>query len=259
MRSTLLCILSLSWLCACAESEPQGVTPYRLGQALVIGESEGGELTSVNAACDTDACNAVRERCGSDAYADVVLDDSGNVADVLCFRGNLKVEEIGLDTVGSARAGNNTVLVFDAEDDGDDVTGDVVLEGNNSVVYGKGADVSVIGGSLSIVKNNAIVRGVSIAGDLVIDKNNAQLSFTEIHGDLTIAGNNTTLAECVVHGQVRISGNNTVLVRNQFASTGAITGKNLTCNDNVRFVATDAADAGGVSEFDAEVSCGDAR
>ena len=258
MRNTVLSILSFTWLCACAGSDPQGSTPYRLGQALVIGESEGGELTTVDAACDTEACAAVRERCGDEAYADVVLDESGNVADVLCFRGNLKVEELGVDTVDSARAGNNTVLVLDAEDDGDDVTGDVVLEGNNSVVYGKGADVSVIGGSLLIEKNNAIVRGVSIAGDLVIDKNNAQLSFTEIHGDLTIAGNNTTLAECVVHGQVRITGNNTVLVQNQLAATGAISGKNLTCNDNVRFVEADGADAG-VGTEPAAVSCGDAR
>jgi hypothetical protein len=256
MRTTIAYVLACSWLCACSKgnsgndpgsgNDSIGSMPYQLGQALVIGESANGELVSVDEDCDTAACQAVRERCGDSAYADVVVDEDGEVLDVLCFRGNATVQEIGPDAVATASAGNDTVLVLDGADDGVDVTGDVVLSGNNAVLYGRGADVSQVGGSVTIEKNNAIVRGVSILGDLTLDKNNAQLSFTEIHGDVTISGNNTTLAECVIFGQLHITGVNTVLVQNRFQGPRALSGKNLTCNGNTSFegAPADAADAG---------------
>jgi hypothetical protein len=222
------------------------VTPYRLGQALVIGDQQGDELATVDDECDSAECEAVRERCGENAYADVVLDEDGEVADVVCFRGNARIVELGDEAVDSAEAGNNTVLVLDGEDDGADVTGDVTLSGNNAVLYGEGAGVSVVGGSVNIEKNNAVVRGVTINGDVVIDKNNAQLTFTTILGDLTIAGNNTTLAECTVFGTLRVLGNNTVLVQNELAEGAELTGKNLRCNANVGF--EDANDDAEVSE-----------
>jgi hypothetical protein len=230
-----------------------GPSPYPLGQALVIGESPEAQLVSVDAACDTEACSAVRERCGEPAYAEVVVDDAGHVLDVVCFRGNATVQEIGDDAVATASAGNNTVLVFDALDDGADVTGDVVLTGNNAVIYGKGADVSRIAGTVSIEKNNAVVRGVSIGGDVRIEKNNAQLSFVEIFGDLSIEGNNTTLASSIVHGQVTISGVNTVLVQNRFFTARTLAGKNLECNGNTTVSEAEAPRAG-----DAGVGAGDA-
>jgi hypothetical protein len=248
MRATIGYVLASVWLSSCASGSSGSTAsdapvPYRLGQALVIGEVEGGELTPVDGSCDSDVCAAVRERCGDQAYADVVLGADGQVLDVLCFRGNAEAESLGTASVETASAGNNTVLVFDDVADGDDVTGDVVLEGNNAVVYGHGADVSRIGGDLAIDKNNAIVRGVAIVGDVTITKNNAQLAFTEIFGDLTIEGNNTTLAECVVHGAVRIDGVNTVLVNNHFRGARQLSGKNLECNGNTSFEG-ELADAG---------------
>lgn len=248
MRVSIAAISSCLYLClGChGEGSPSGQAepsaPYRLGQALVIGDGES-ELTNVDDGCDSAACAAVRERCGDDAYADVVVDASGQVLDVLCFRGNAHIEEVGREAVETLSAGNGTVLVLDGEDDGVDVTGDVVLAGNNAVLYGQGVDVSQVGG-LSIEKNNAIVRGVTILGDVVISKNNAQLSFCEIRGDLTISGNNTTLAECTVHGQVTIDGVNTVLVNDRFASARTLSGKNLSCSGNT------------VLELEAEVDAG---
>jgi hypothetical protein len=248
MRTMIASILPFVWLCGCADDSAPN-TPYTLGQALVIGQQEAA-LTSVDESCDSAACQAVRERCGEDAYADVVVDESGQVLDVICFRGNAEIQEIGSNAVDSASAGNNTVLVLDDVDDGADVTGSVVLTGNNAVLYGRGADVSQVG-ALDIQKNNAIVRGVSILGDVTIDKNNAQLSFCEIHGDLTILGNNTTLAECVVHGQVQIEGVNTVLVNNRFSTERALAGKNLSCNGNVGIDAAADAEAGATDAPDA--------
>ena len=99
MRTTIAYMSTLVCLCACAESGSSGQhaseTPYRLGQALVIGESEGGELVSVDESCDSAACQAVRDRCGEQAYADVVVDEDGNVLDVLCFRGDAQVQQVG--------------------------------------------------------------------------------------------------------------------------------------------------------------------
>lgn len=234
------------------------LSPYPLGQALVIGESPEAQLVSVDAACATDTCSAVRERCGDPAYAEVVVGEAGEVLDVVCFRGNATFQEIGDDGVASASAGNNTVLVFDALDDGDDVTGDVTLTGNNAVIYGKGADVSRIAGTVNIEKNNAVVRGVSIGGDVRIEKNNAQLSFVEIFGDLSIAGNNTTLAGSIVHGQVTITGVNTVLVQNRFFAEGTLAGKNLECNGNVSVSGAEAPPASdaGVAADDAGNTAG---
>jgi hypothetical protein len=218
----------------CGDDGQGHSTPYRLGQAIVIGENEGGILTSVDRDCDTPECDAVLERCGAEAFADVILDEGGAVVDVVCYKRNVTLREVGIDAVASARVGNNTVLVLDAEDDGADVTGDVTIDGNNAVIYGEGAAVSVIGG-LVVEKNNAIIRGVTIEGNVTIEKNNAKLTFCDIQGDLTITGNNTTVAECVVHGLVSITGNNTLLVQSEFQGVASLEGKNLTCNANRRF------------------------
>lgn len=256
MRTTLYGAIVFASLTACGDEGAEPVVPYRLGQALVIGDDEGEHVADVDA-CeeeDEDACEAVLERCGEEAYADVVLNESGEVADVLCYRGNVHVEEIGDETVETAEAGNNTVLVLDDIDDGADVSGAVVLSGNNAIVYGQGADVSVIG-SLAIEKNNAIVRGVTIQGDVTIDKNNAQLSFVVIEGNLVINANNATLASSTVLGSVTILGNNAVFVDNQIAGADALAGQNLTCNGNHRI---DDADADGEieeSEVGAEITC----
>jgi hypothetical protein len=256
MRNTIgFVFLALFAGCTRGEggSAAAGLSPYPLGQALVIGESREGQLVSVDGACDTEACSAVRERCGDPAYAEVVVDEDGQVLDVVCFRGNAAFQEIGDDAVATASAGNNTVLVFDALDDGADVTGDVVLTGNNAVIYGKGADVSRIAGTVRIEKNNAVVRGVSIGGDVRIEKNNAQLSFVEIFGNLSIEGNNTTLASSIVHGQVTINGVNTVLVQNRFFAVSTLAGKNLECNGNVTVSEAEAPPAS-----DAGLAAGDA-
>jgi hypothetical protein len=257
MYASKLVFVALGLIVACSSeerAESDSVTPYRVGQALVIGDDDGERTMSVDDDCDTAVCASVRERCSEEAYADVVLDDDGEVADVVCYKRNVDVVELGEDPVASASAGNNTVLVLDDEDDGADVEGDVRLEGNNAVVYGHGADVSVIGGTLAIEKNNAIVRGVTVRGDVTIDKNNAKLLFTTIEGSLTILGNNTTVAGSRVLGELTILGNNTVLVQNELADAGPISGKNLRCNGNVQIEADDAVDAGAPAAGDAGVA-----
>jgi hypothetical protein len=237
-------------LLACAGEEPEAITPYRLGQALRIGPEKGGTPEDLAEVCDEadddEACLTAVEQCGSNAYADVVVDEHGAPLDVLCYGANVTVREVGADAVPSETVGNHTVLVLDDLDDGADVTGDVTLSGNGAVLYGKGADVSVIAGTLAIEKNNAIVRGVRVQGDVTVTKNNVRLAFCQIDGDLTISGNNATVAECIVHGRVRIEGNNAVFVQNELENNDTLSGKNLRCNANVSFENADAD--GSVSE-----------
>jgi hypothetical protein len=239
---------------ACAQGEPEYATPYGVNQAMLIGPDKGGTLTDV-ADCDSDECSAVVERCGEGSFADVMLDPDSNVLDILCYGPHVTVKEIGRDPVETARAGNNTVLVLDGDADGVDVTGDVIIDGNNAVVYGKGSDVSLIAGSLSVEKNNAIVRGVRIQGDVTITKNDTKLAFCQIDGDLTITGNNTSLGECVVHGRLRIEGNNTVLVQNQLGAAPTLLGKHSSCNANRTFVDADADLVVSAGELGAELVC----
>lgn len=250
----LLVTLLAATLPACSEA-PQETTPYAPGDATVIGVEQGGQAMTLDEACSEHECNEEVDACGDRAAADVILDENGEVVDVICYKQDVDVETLPIDEIESATAGNNTVLVLDDVADGADVIGDVTLEGNNVVVWGHGPDVSEIGGTVDIEKNNAVVRGVRIGGDMIISKNNAQLAFCEIEGNLTITGNNTTLAECTVHGSVTIEGVNTVLVQNRFTQA-EIAAKNLICNDNVLLTDADAgvdADAGAASP--AAVEC----
>ncbi len=224
---------------ACGNDGSTARAPYAPGDITIIGQNLGGEEVPL-ADCGVE-CATVATECGENAAADIVVDEQGAVADVICFKPNLDVREIGDEEVASAEAANNTVLVLDGLADGLDVSGDVRVHGNNVVVWGHGPDFSEVGGTLLIEKNNAIVRGVRIHGDVAITKNNAQLSFCVIEGDLTITGNNTTVAECVVHGEVKVAGVNTVLAANRFGGTSLIQGKNLTCNNNFSIGDEDAA------------------
>ncbi|MEO8179014.1 MAG: hypothetical protein ABI895_09295 [Deltaproteobacteria bacterium] len=258
VRWTLSCVLVGLLACGGGE-EPEAITPYRLRQALLIGPDKGGTPEALDHVCDDaadrDACRDGIEQCGQDAYADVVVDEDGSLLDVLCYGANVTVREVGDDPVANEVVGNHTVLVLDDVDDGADVTGDVTLSGNGAVLYGKGADVSVIGGTLAIEKNNAIVRGVRIQGDVTVVKNNIKLAFCEIDGDLTLSGNNATVAECIVHGRVLIGGINTVFAQNELGANDALSGKNLRCNANVSFEDSDADGSVSDAELGRAVTC----
>jgi hypothetical protein len=242
-------------VCACSSSSSELVLPYPVGQAMVFGAPEGGVTTPVDAACATETCLAVLERCGGNAYAEVVLGTPGNVLDVMCYPGDLRVREIGAAPFEAIGEESDTVFVFDALEDGADVLGDVTVIGENDVLYGAGAEVSILGGDLGIDGERTVLRGLTIRGDVTIDKNDAKLSLVQINGDLTINGNGVTLSESVVHGEVLVVGSNTVLSRNLLEGVQSLEGTNLACNLNQRF---DDADGNRViddSELGSEVDC----
>jgi hypothetical protein len=229
-------LLSLLAPSACSSSGKEPVLPYPVGQAMVFGASpEGAVAVQMGPSCTSEACAAVLTRCGGNVYAEVVLGTTGSVLDVICYRGDLGVRELDdapFDQIGSE---HETVFVFDALDDGADLLEDVVVTGEGDVLYGAGADVSVLGAGLGIDAPGTIVRGLTVRGDVIVDKNDVKLSLVEIYGDLTINGNQVTLSESIVHGEVLVVGSNAVLARNLLEGTGRLTGTNLECSLNQRF------------------------
>src|SRR6185503_6577336 len=82
----------------CGGEHHESVTPYALGQALLIGPEKGGTPSRLDAVCETgtddEQCRMALRECGSDAYADVVLAEDQRVLDVICYPGNASVRDI---------------------------------------------------------------------------------------------------------------------------------------------------------------------
>ena len=251
--------LSLASTASCSSSEGDDY-PYAPNQTVVIGSADedvgksdpdAPELsgvtpvrtatTSSTELCldDGKKCATPKSKCGDGATADVIVGPDGEVLSIVCYP-NKDYEVVTLgDTVEEPELGNNVVAVIDGSDDGVDVEGDLLIEGNNVIVWGDGPEASVIGGNLEVIKNNAIVRGVRIQGDAILRKNNTALVHCVIEGDLLVIGNNNSLALCEIWGDVIIDGLNTVLVSNLVAGDQPVAGKNLRCNDNHRFTDVD--------------------
>jgi hypothetical protein len=231
--------------------------PYRPGEVTVLGDDEGDSKLLPPAGCDSKDCDDAVRECDAQDAADVVVDASGKVVDVICYEPDVRVVDAPAEGPATAAAlGNNTLLVIDGANDGVDVVGDVTLAGNNDAIYGQGAGVSVIGGTVDVQKNNARIRGVRISQDVVIDKNNTKMLFCVIDGNLTISGNNTTIADCDVFGTTTVTGQNTVLVGDRFGTPPVLDGGNMVCSADVAFVDQNADDVIAPAEVGTAVLCG---
>lgn len=222
---------------------------------MVFGADGGGMTMSIDAGCESPVCQAVLERCGSEAFADVVLDRSGEVADVMCYSGGLAVSELGRAPIEGLGTAADTVYVFDSSDDGGDVIGPVTVTEPNVILYGGGAGLSQIWGELRVDAPGTLVRGIHIRDDVTIDRNDVKLSLVEIGGELTINGNGVTVSGSVVHGAIHVVGSDTVLVRNLFEGAAELSGTNLVCNLNQRFDDEDGDGAIDDPELGGEVMC----
>lgn len=226
---------------ACGDDADHNVDyPYDPDQTIVIGGDSDEPLTTPdgNACLEIDNENCIRpqEDCGDDGRADLILDENGNVVDVICYpTSNAPIETIPAESVPVNKTQNNAVVVLDAADDGVDIEGDLSVDANNVVIYGESPDVSVIGGDLDVTKNNTTVRGVRIMGDVTVEFNNANFVFCVIEGDVTILGNNTTFAGCDIWGDLQVSGENAILVSNHLADPGPFAAQGLVCNGNYHF------------------------
>jgi len=243
-KIVLLLALGTGLGSACGSEQHLLRLPYDPDKTAIIGRVDEADGLVTNHVVTTpngdecidldDVCATPQSECGDDGAADVLLDESGAVVDVICYpTQGVAIERAEGDL---AQVGNNVVLVLDDVADGVDVAGDVTIDGNNVTLYGHGPETSVIGGDLNIDKNNALVRGVTVEGNVTIDKNNPSIVNCVIEGDLTIRGNNVSIALCEVWGKLTIEGNNAVLVGNHFASAPVIKGQNTVCNSNRHFV-----------------------
>jgi hypothetical protein len=194
----------------------------------------------LNVEVDGDDCLTREDACGADVAADVVLDENGKVASVVCYPAGdtLSVEEVQAQDGNVAQNQNNSVIVLDSADDGVDIDGDLNVDGNNVVIYGDGPDVSVVSGNVAVDGNNTIVRGVRIQGDVEVLKNDAVFLLCVIEGDVVIHGNNAIFASCDIHGKLTVLGNNTQLTGNRVGGEFSDAGMNTACADN--HAATDA-------------------
>src|SRR5688572_15727379 len=107
----------LAVLGGCSSSRRDSVSPFPLGPATVYGGDPGGVSLDVASGCQSDVCSAVRSLCGDQAYAEVMLDRAGNIADIVCYRGDLRVVELGTSPVIGLDEEPNTLFIFDAIDD----------------------------------------------------------------------------------------------------------------------------------------------
>lgn len=235
--------------------------PYDPNESTIIGSDDDGpvETPNGNDCIDIDgACARPQAECGDNGTADVIVDDKGNVIDVICYpTSNAPIETIPAESVPVEKTQNGSVVVLDSADDGVDIEGDLSVDANNVVIYGEDPDVSIIGGDLDITKNNTTIRGVRITGDVTVTYNNANLVFCVIEGDLTISGNNTTVAGCDVWGNVTITGENTILVSNYLADPGPFAAQGLICNGNHSFVDEDEDGAIDEAEIGDVIVCSD--
>jgi len=245
--TTLWVICALGGLGCDSGAERSGV-PWDEGKVQVVGAD--GEVTTVaiprgdeclvvkpgEEFAEADNCVKPQEQCEGDA-ADVLIDAQGKVIETLCYPGGATVSVTELAENGGElpQNQNGAVIVLDSEP-GVDFEGDILLDGNNVILYGDDPDNAVVEGSLVVEGNNTVVRGVRITGAVDVRKNNAVFFHCVIEGDLTIQANNTVLAGCDIFGRITVTGNNTKLVGNRFLQAPEITAQNTYCEANVQAV-----------------------
>jgi hypothetical protein len=236
-------ILSLL-ACGGKEDAPaaSGGDPYTSepNKTVVVGPGAGaGTVTTTpsGSGCITlpsGECVKPQDKCKAGERADVIIDSRGKVVEIVCYPSSAAPTPI--DAQGNVDIGkdNKGIVSIDGDNDGVDVAGDVNSTGNNVTVYGQGAGVSVIGGSLVAGGNNFAARGVTVKGDVRISGNNAALVLCTVEGDVIIQGNNTVIADCTVLGKIQIDGNNSVLVANEVGGGISLSdAKNTVCDANV--------------------------
>jgi len=166
-----------------------------------------------------------------------------------------------VNSEGSVELGktqNNGVVAIDSKDDGIDIKGNVTAAGNNVVVYGEGAAVSIIGGNVEATGNNFSLRGVTVKGNVhVVVGNDATLVRCVIEGNVLFEGNSNVIADCSILGKVEMRGVNNVLVANEIGG-GVSVGedKNTVCDGNVAWNDANANKLLDPGETGVPIQCG---
>ncbi len=258
-------VLVASILVACGEENepipPGDNTAYTSdpNKTVVIGP-QGSGTAQASGDCvrlpSGECANA--KQCAPGERRDVILDSTGKVVGVVCYPANSSpptAESEG--DVDLDKNANGGVIAVDGAADGVDIKGNVTAAGNNVVVYGEGAGVSVIGGNVDAGGNNFALRGVTVQGNVHVVGNNATLVLCVVEGDVIFEGNNNTIAECSVKGKIEIRGVNNVLVGNEIGGAVSVgTDKNTVCDGNVVWNDANANKLLDPGETGAPITCG---
>lgn len=188
-------------------------------QFIVSGEPDGNCVQIEDACVEID--EAKGRYCDKDgAQADIILDENGEVLEVVCYpppESGAPLEEVSVSEDGTVNVPQNasgTVIVFDETTDGEPLEGDITLDAERITFFGNGVDETIIDGNLSFASNNARARGFTVTGDLSVAKNsnNNAITFCKVHGSVDVQGNGMRLVNCQVFGDVSVAGNGATLV-----------------------------------------------
>jgi hypothetical protein len=270
MRKTLPLVFPLLLLLACGGDDGGQVqgdnTPYTSDpdKTVVVGGASGPTNAQPGAANNSgcvqlpDGTCVDAKGCAAGERRDVIIDSKGKVVDVVCYPASSDPPVI--DSQGNVsldKNDNNGVVAIDGKNDGVDIAGNVTAAGNNVTVYGEGADVSIIGGSVEATGNNFAMRGVTVQGNVEIGGgNNAVLVLCVVQGNVHIVGNNNVIADCDILGNIVIEGVNNTLVANHVGGTITITdAKNSVCDGNTKWTDTNGDKLFQAGEAGAALTC----
>jgi hypothetical protein len=276
MRALLA--LSLVSVVACGQKQlaatgsPQ--QPYTASRTTVIGTDSSGNAVSgstseqvVAGDCVTVGSQCVDTTSGSSGgfcqggpsggpVDSIVVD--GKVVTTVCYPpGNDGKTTVvsGSGNVNIPQNANNTTITFDPSTDGNKITGDVTVAGNNVAIYGDGADKTIIDGNVTLTGNNARIRGLTITGDLILQTNNTAAVLVKVLGNVQVLGENDVFTAGDVFGDVSVTKNNVVLVSNRAQGTWNAAGGNADCVDNKAFTDKNSDDLVEASEVGADLTC----
>jgi hypothetical protein len=266
MRQHLRVVAVSTILVACGSDDapPQGDNSAYTSdpdKTVVISASAGAGTTAQSSggcvALPSGQCVDAK-KCAAGERRDVIVDSANKVVAVVCYPADSTPPAIEAPgDVNLGKTDNNGVVAIDGADDGIDVAGNVTAPGNNVVVYGEGAAVSVIGGKVDATGNNFSLRGVTVKQNVHVVGNNATLVLCAVEGDVILEGNNNVIADCSILGKVEIRGVNNVLVGNEIGgglSLGA--DKNTVCDGNVLWTDSNANHLVDPGESGGLISCG---
>ena len=194
------------------------ITPGRdVDESYVVSGEPGDQCVEIEDRC-VPIEDAKARYCEDGGPADVIVVD-GEVVDVICYpdpASGQPIEEAVVASDGGLELPQNkngSVITFGPESDGVPFEGDVALEAERTVIYGRGIDETIFEGSIKVASNNSRIRGVTVNKDVVFQKNsnNSKISFTRILGNLKVESNGFSGANLIVFGDVSVKGNDAVL------------------------------------------------
>lgn len=225
------------WLAGCASDGPRSGLPYPIDTTVII--RPDGTTASMRTPNGSDCidlasgCVSPQTLCMSElARVDLVVDANENLIEYVCY----PIEDNGSVIVATdANTVANSPGAVVVIPDQTVISGNVDLNGANTVVYGEVGESAIIDGDVRLSGQDTIARGVRITGDLELFGGGTAALFVIVEGNVIVTGNNAVLANSVVFGNVMYSGSGFDFVGNAVQNGLNATAPLATCADNQLF------------------------